>query len=441
MEQIQELRSGDRQRQLGLVSAAALVVANMIGTGVFTTSGFLLADLKSPWVVLAAWGVGGVQAALGALCYGALGRRIPESGGEYVFLSRALHPAAGYLAGWVSLLVGFSAPLAVAALAFGEYVRPWLPGIPPPFSGTLLLLGFSALHASQVRRGVYAQNWVVLMKVTLILAFVVYAGMHLKTGAPHAAGTLLSTAFPVSLVWISFSYSGWNAAVYIAGEIRDPERNLPRALLLGTATVTLLYLGLNAVFVFSAPVDQLSGKADVGRIAAAALGGPRLAQAISALVALALVSSVSSMMVAGPRVYAQMARDGYLPRWMAAASGPPRASIAFQLLVALVFLWSATLSSLLTCVGFTLSLSTAATVLGLIILRVREGPSLRVPGWPLVPGLFLLVTAAMTVFTAARKPRESLIGLACLALGWLAWQLTDRSKRKAARLNYALEDP
>ena len=257
-------------RQLGLTSAVALVVASMIGTGVFTTSGFLLADLKSPWLVLVAWAVGGALATLGALCYGALARRIPESGGEYTFLSQTLHPAAGFLAGWVSLLVGFCAPLAAAAMGFGEYLGPWLGGLSPRQSGTLLILAFGALHAANVRSGARAQDWAVLIKVFLILIFIGYGFSRLTPFEPAETSPVAISTFAVSLVWVSFSYSGWNAAVYVGGEIIEPGRNLPRALLLGTGIVTALYLGLNAVFVFAAPVETLAGKLDVGRVAAEA---------------------------------------------------------------------------------------------------------------------------------------------------------------------------
>lgn len=412
------------QRQLGLASATALVVANMIGTGVFTTSGFLLADLRSPWIVLAAWAVGGVIATLGALNYGALARRIPESGGEYLFLSRTLHPAAGYLAGWVSLLVGFSAPLAAAALAFGEYSKTWLPAWSPRVSGTLLLMAFSLLHAAHVRRGAWVQNAAVLLKVVLIALFVGFAfsRMPVPTGQPTADFPL--SAFGVSLVWISFSYSGWNAAVYIGSEVRDPERNLPRALLLGTGLVTLLYLALNAVFVFAAPVEQLAGKLEIGRIAGEHLGGPVLANAVSALVALTLMSSVSSMVMAGPRVYARMAADGYLPRWLRTEQGPPRSAIYFQGGIALLLLWTTTFDGLLTYIGFTLGLSTAATVIGLVRLRRREGANLRVPGWPWVPALFLLSVLGTTAFSIALRPVESLLGAATVGIGWLAWRMS-----------------
>jgi APA family basic amino acid/polyamine antiporter len=420
-------------RQLGWVSAVALVVASMIGTGVFTTSGFLLADLKSPWLVLAAWFIGGILAALGALSYGALARRIPESGGEYTFLSQTLHPAAGFLAGWVSLLVGFSAPLAAAAIGFGEYTRPWLGGISPRISGTCLILVCALLHATHVRRGALAQNWSVVIKVLFIGVFMGYGFTHLPLVESTPIPPVDVPTFAVSLVWVSFSYSGWNAAVYVGGEVRDPERNLPRALLWGTGIVTALYLGLNAVFVFSAPCEVLAGKLDIGRVAAEAIGGPHWGLAISILVALALLTSVSSLTMAGPRVYARMAAEGHLPRWLTTAAGPPRAAICFQTLLALVLLWSAAYEQLLTFIGFTLGLSAAATVVGLMVLRRREGRGLPVPGWPWVPGLFVLSTLAITGFTIFRKPWESLAGLATLAVGWLVWWWTCARRSRRAR--------
>lgn len=379
----------------------------MIGTGVFTTSGFLVADLKSPWLVLAAWAVGGFIAALGALCYGALARRIPESGGEYLFLSRTLHPAAGCVAGWISLVVGFSAPLAAAAFAFGEYARPWLPDGRPQWAGTLLVLVFTALHAAHVQRGAWVQNAAVMLKVLLIGFFVAFGLSRLHP--QETLGPLDSPVsdFAIALVWVSFSYSGWNAAVYLGGEVRDPDRNLPLSLLLGTGLVTLLYLALNAVFLFATAPAALAGQLEVGRIAAQALGGPGLAQAVAALVALVLVSSVSSLIMAGPRVSARMAQDGFLPRWLGPTAGPPRAAILLQTTLALSMLWTATYEKLLTLIGFTLSLSTAATVVGLMRLRWREGPQLRIPGWPVVPLLFLAFILFMTGFTAWRALRHA----------------------------------
>jgi len=411
------------QRQLGMVSAIALVVASMIGSGVFTTSGFLLADLGSPARVLAAWLVGGVLAVLGALSYGGLARRFPESGGEYVFLGRTLHPAAGSLAGWVSLLVGFSAPLAAVALAFGEYTKSWFTS--PALTGTGLILAFAGVHALHVQRGAWVQNFTVLLKLSLIAILLCRAAAHLKANTPPVSGAFSLSGFAVSVVWVSFSYSGWNAAVYIAGEVREPERKLPHALLLGTALVTLIYLALNTVFVYAAPAGKLAGKLEVGRIAAEALGGAGLANFVTVLIALALATSASSMIMAGPRVYARMAEDGCLPRcFRFPDQGPPQRAILLQTALALGMLWTASFKALLTYIGFTLSLCTAGAVLGLIRLRLREGGSLRVPGWPVVPLLFVIGVIAITSFTVAREPVASGLGLGTLRLGWLAWYLT-----------------
>ena len=395
----------------------------MIGTGVFTTSGFLLADLHTPARVLLVWAGGGVFACLGALSYGALARRIPESGGEYLFLSRTLHPAAGYVAGWISFLVGFSAPLAFAAYAFGEYSKVWWPGCSPRLSGTFLLLLLSLVHGANVRHGAWIQNLTVVLKLALLSGFVALALARLRVPTAAPATQLNVSTWAVALMWVSFSYSGWNAAVYVAGEVREPERNLPRALFIGTLLVTMLYLLVNAVFVYSAPVQELAGKPEVGRVAAGALGGAAWANALTSLVALVLISSVSAQVMAGPRVYAKMAADGYLPRWLIMRDRPPRGAIAFQAVVATAMLWSASFEWFLTYIGFTLGLSTAVTVLGLIRLRIREGPGLIIIGWPWVPLTFLFGVAVTTVLSVIAKPVATATGLGTVALGWVAWKL------------------
>jgi APA family basic amino acid/polyamine antiporter len=399
----------------------------MIGSGVFSTSGFLLTDLGSPWLVLAAWAVGGIQAMLGALCYGSLARRIPESGGEYAFLSRTLHPAAGYIAGWLSLLVGFSAPLAAMAYAFGRYAQPWLAGVPPALTGTLLILIFAAVHGTEVRRGALVQNWAVFVKILLIIGFVTLAICKIKPPLNEPSAPFPIAAFGVSLIWISFSYSGWNAAVYITGEVHDPKRNLPKSLILGTGLVTFLYLALNAVFVFAAPVKDLAGQVEIGRIAARAIGGPVLEGAVAGLIAIVLMSSVSSLVMSGPRVYSKMAADGYLPAWLNPKDGPPRKSIALQTVIALLLLWTASFEALLTYIGFTLSISTAATVSALLLLRQREGRSLAVPGYPVVPWLFLAGVVTMTAFTVVQRPTQSLFGFATILAGLMAWFFSGRA--------------
>lgn len=425
------MKRGQREegvpRRFGLVTSSALVVANMIGTGVFTTSGFLLADLGSAWLVLLAWCVGGLIALCGALSYGALCRRIPESGGEYVFLSRTLHPAVGIVAGWISLLVGFSVPLAAAAFGFGEYTKDWFGGWSPQWLGTCLLLFLAAVHAVHVSVGTSTQNLAVLINILCIVLFVVLAFQRLPTLPPWHGQTIDSGAeagaFAVALVWISFSYAGWNAAIYVGGEVRNPERTLPLSLMTGTLLVTILYVALNAAFVFSAPLAALAGRADIGRAAAFALGGPLWGDLITGLIVMGLGTSASAMMMAGPRVYARMAEDGMFPRLLAGGGHSPWRPVAFQCGLALLLLWSATLKGLLSYVGFTLSLSTAATVVGLMALKRKEGKQLPVIGWPFIPVLFLLAVSWMIVFSVSRQPIESLMGLATIFVCWLAWWL------------------
>lgn len=409
------------ERRLGLFSATALVVASMVGTGVFTTSGLLLADLGGPGPVLLTWLLGGVLASCGALSYAALARRLPESGGEYLFLSRTLHPAAGNIAGWISLLVGFSAPLAAAAYGFGEYLKHWVPEIGSRWLATGLLCGIALVHGIDAQRGAWLQNLAVVLKLALILAFIGFAlprlpGSGQVEGASDGDGSLA-----LALVWVSFSYSGWNAAVYVAGEVRDPRRNLPLALLLGTGLVTVLYLAMNATLLAAAPAAELAGRIEIARAAAQALGGPDWADRVSVLVAFALATTVSAMMMAGPRVYAQMARDGYLPAGLAGGGKAPSVAVALQWGLSLLLLWTAAFDSLLTYIGFTLSLSSAATVIGLIRLKRREGEAFAVPGWPWVPGVYLLGVGWLALATILRQPVESLWGLASFGIGWVSW--------------------
>jgi APA family basic amino acid/polyamine antiporter len=398
----------------------------MVGTGVFTTSGFLLADLESRGRVLMAWAAGGLMAALGALSYGALARRLPESGGEYLFLSRTVHPAAGYVAGWISFLAGFSAPLAASAIAFGEYAKGWWPGTSPRALASVLLVVAMAVHSTTVRGGMTLHNAAVVLKIVVIALFIYLAGSRLPSTAPlleAAPGEFPLGAFAIALIWISFSYSGWNAAVYVGGEVVQPERTLPRALLLGTALVTGLYLLLNAIFLAAVPIEELKGQLDVAVIAARGIGGAQLGAAVSLLISLVLVAHVSAMTMAGPRVSAQMARDGYLPQWLAPWDGPPRLALLLQTAAALLMLWLAAYDRLLTYIGFTLGLCTAAVVVGLVRVRLAEGASFRVPGWPWVPMAFLAMTLWTTVFSIARRPVESLLGLGVIVLGILAWRV------------------
>jgi APA family basic amino acid/polyamine antiporter len=418
------LRSG-----LGLGSAAALVVASMVGAGVFTTAGFLLADLGSPAWVMAAWVAGAAIAACGALCYGALARALPGSGGEYHYLSRGFHPAAGALAGWISLLAGFAAPAAAAALGLQAYAAPLFgAGVRAEWIGSAAIVAACALHGLRVAPGVWVQNLAVAAKLAALLA-VVLLGAFAAPAAPAEAPAPSAPALPAptlgaflaGLVWISFSYSGWNAAVYLGAEVRDPARNLPRALLLGLAAVAALYFALHAVILGAAPPQQLAGRADV--VAAAAERMHALAPAlVRAAAALALLTSLSALIQSGPRVVARMAEDGALPRVLAprAPGAAPLAATALQGGLALALVWAAGLRDLLAAIGFLLGLCAAAAVAVLLRLRAARGAAaVPVPGWPWTPALFLAATLASSAFLVAREPRHAAWALLAAAAGWL----------------------
>lgn len=395
----------------------------MVGVGVFTTSGYLLADLGHPDVVLLAWIVGGIIALCGALSYGALARRMPESGGEYYFLSRTFHPLLGFLAGWISLLAGFTAPIAAAALALDAYFR-YAFGITTPTEliaiGTIVVA--TLMHGVRLNCGIFIQNLTVGVKVLLIVAFVFYSTAQLPVPiSPDLASFSDSFdlgAFAAALVWISFAYSGWNATVYIASEVRQPERNLPLSLLLGACIVIVMYLGLNFVFVKAAPMHELANRAEIGAIAAQAIGGDELRRAVSGLVTLALFTSVSAMLMAGPRVYARMADDGLFPQLFTSTREVPTAAVALQALLAITVVWVSPLRELLGYIGFTLGLSTLLTIVALVLLRWREGPDrVSIPLYPWVPIIFALATLFASGFLLMREPVKAAMGLFTVASG------------------------
>lgn len=424
------MTASDDRRRLGVPSLGAIVVANMIGAGVFTTSGFALADLGTPGRVLAAWVVGGLLALLGSLCYGALAGRLAESGGEYLFLARTLHPLAGFLAGWVSLWAGFTGAIALAAEATQSYLAPWLPpGLPPDVVGSVAIVGAGLLHGLGTTTGARIQTLIVAVKVAALVTLVILGAARLDPPPVAPAPPVGAGTFAVTLMWISLSYSGWNAAVYVAGEARDPARSLPRALVGGTLLVTLLYLALNAVFVHAAPVDELAGRQDIAAAAAAALGGPALEGFVRAVLVLALITSISSMVMIGPRVYARMADDGLFPRAFAFTGAVPVASIALQVVLAVAVLWASGLRDQLTNLGWILSLSTALAVVGLLRLRAREGPArVPVPGHPWVPLLFVVAVLVLAGLALRAAGDVLLPAVAVLGSGLVVYALWGRGR-------------
>ena len=400
-------------------SSVALVVANMIGAGVFTSSGYALDALGARHYVMYAWAAGGLLALCGAVSYAGLAAHMPESGGEYHYLAKTLHPMAGFLAGWVSLLAGFTAPIALAAVSLQEYLGPALGmDMDRHWLATVSILVAFCMHAFR-RPGVVLQNLAVLLKLVLLSAFLAIALVEMPRSAP-ATEVVVDTpfdlgAFAISLVYISLAYSGWNATVYVAGEVKDARRNATRSLWLGCVVVFVIYLGLNYVFLYGAPVEQVRGEPAIGAIAASALGGETFARLVRFAVAAALFTSVSSMVMIGPRVYAKMAEDGLFPRVFAAKDGVPLAAIGLQALGAIVIAWFTDVRSLLEYIGFTLGISSAAAVFGLILLRRRLGAAaVPVFGYPFVPLIYVTVTVGAAAFLALSTAGGGLWG--CLTV-------------------------
>jgi APA family basic amino acid/polyamine antiporter len=414
---------------LGSPTLIALVIANMIGAGVFTTSGFSLGDLGSPRLVLLAWLIGGGVAVCGAVSYGALIRLRPESGGEYLFLARGIHPLAGFIGGWISLLAGFTGAIAYAAITFVAYATPALVGTTAGRTvASLLIAGAALLHGVRLGAGTRAQNFGVAIKLAAIVAFVGYAlifggaaswpGWSSLVAADEAPFSIAT--FALTLMWISFSYSGFNAAVYLAGEVPQGRKLVPRALLLGTLITVIVYLALNTVFVLAPAVEAVAFQQDVAAIAAAAIGGETLALAVRGLIALALVTSVTAMIMIGPRVYAKMADDGLFPAALRFTGEIPRTAIWLQAALAIVVVWLSGLRELLSYLGFTLGLGTAATVATVFVFR-REAPDVHLPGYPYAPVIYIAATALFAALGATQSPVELGAAAATVATGCLCY--------------------
>ncbi len=422
-----------RAHPLGPWTLAALVVANMIGAGVFTTSGFALGDLGSPLRVLAAWFIGGLLALCGAMSYGALARLVPASGGEYLYLSRNLHPRAGFIAGWVSLLAGFVGAIAYAAITFSIYVAPVSSdSMASQWIATAVIAVAAMLHAFRLRQGAWVQNLAVALKLILIGAFCAYAigavgvddwqGLNELGERTELVPPFSIAAFALTLMWISFSYSGFNAAVYIAGEVPVAKKIVPRGLLLGTFVTMLVYLALNAVFVLAAPYGAIAFQEDVAAAAAQAIGGDWLAVAVRAVIAIALFTSVSAMTMVGPRVYAKMADDGLMPRALRLKGETPMLSVLMQSALAIVVVWIAGLRELLSYLGFTLALCTAATVATLFVVARRQpGIGTTLPGYPWAPLVYVSFTLLFAALAATQSPWEMAAALATLVSGLLLY--------------------
>lgn len=435
-------------RKLGLFSVTNIVIANMIGAGIFTTSGLLMADLKDPILMLWLWVFGGVLAFAGAMCYGEIGASIPKAGGEYAFLSHLYSPRLGFLSGWVSFIVGFSAPIAASSIGFSEYLYRALPHI---FDNSLLgieamkklysiliIIIFTAIHLRGIEFGAKVQNYLTLLKIALVVGLILF-GFSMGSGDisnfKYTASISQSPAgwktIGLSLMWIMFAFSGWNASVYIGSEIKKPERNIPLSLLIGTGVVALLYLLLNILFIYAIPPKDMENVISIGGLAIGNLFGADLEAFFSLLVAFALFSSISAFIILGPRVYFAMSADGHFFKFAAKVDKKyqvPVYSIIFQAIISVIIILSGTFDQILTYMGFSLGIFPIITIFGIFKLRKKGMSKLKLPGYPVTPALYILAGIVMLILSFLERPLESSIAILTILIGFPAYYLFGKEK-------------
>ncbi len=433
------------KRHMRLRSATALVIANMIGAGIFTTTGFQAADLRHPQFIFVLWVVGGILALLGALCYAELGAMMPRAGGEYVYLRETYGPALGFMSAFVSLVAGFSAPIAAATKSFVFYLAYFFPFLSEDATvgGVVSVINLVAvglvwfliaIHLRAVRSGTGFNDFMTVFKVGGIVLIILAAAAigrgdvsNLTTVSPsfqEMSPTDTFAAFGTSLIFVMFTFSGWNAAAYVASEMKNPQRDLPRALLLGTATVLLLYLGLNAVYFYGASVDELAGQVEVGLVASRALFGPTGVSLVTIVLCASILASASAMTLVGPRVYYALGKDftAFSSFARTRSTGAPAVALIVQGIVTSVIIISGRVDQIQQYAGFTLTLFASLAVSCVIVLRIRR-PELERPfrawGYPLTPILFLGVSGWMMFWAFRGRPLESTLSFVTVLVGGL----------------------
>jgi len=436
------------RRKLGLLALLSMVVANMIGAGIFTSSGLIMAQLRNPYLLIILWIFGGFIALCGALVYSELGAAMPEAGGEYVFLSRLYHPLPGFLSGWISFVVGFSAPIAASAIGFSEYLVQGIPSEWPvsqvlsqPFFlkaiAVAVILLFTLVHIRGIESSARWQNFLTILKVILIAGLILGGFIWGKGSWEHFSMELSTEVGPgwrsigLSLVWIMFAYSGWNAATYLGSEAFRPQKNIPRSLIFGTLIVVLLYLSLNTLFIYAIPPDNFQGEVTVGATAVIHLFGSSAKYILSILIAFALFSSISAFIVLGPRVYYAMAKEGYFFRFAARVSPKyhvPVRSVILQSSVSVVMVLTGTFDQILTFMGFALGIFPMIAVLGVFRLRRLKQSDYRHPGYPFVPVFYTLAALCILVLTAIERPFESFVAITVILIGIPAFFLFRRKR-------------
>jgi basic amino acid/polyamine antiporter, APA family len=425
-------------------TAGCVLVSNVIGGGIFTTTGFMARDLGDPWLILLLWGLGAVFALAGALSYSELAAAFPRVGGEYVYISEAYGALLGYLSGWASFTVGFGAAVAAAAVSFAVYllqVVPWSRSdLAVEVIALVLIWSLTAVHLAGVGAGGLLQRLLTITKTGSVLLLVFGALLFGHGSWTHFAGTASATssagAVAVAFIFVLYAYSGWNAIGYIAGEIVDPARTIPIALLWGTLFVGMVYVLLNVVYVYALPLDILAQPPllPVAEKSSAALFGPSAARLVTGLLCVSIAAAVSAMIWAGPRVYYAMAKDGRFPGFLAKAEqGAPRSAILLQGGWATFLIFSGTFEQLIVYAGVVLGTFSALAVGAVMVLRLRR-PNLprpyRVPFYPVTPALYVMAALTIVLHAAVERPTEAAYATLTILAGMPFYFLTrDRPDR------------
>ncbi len=429
-------------------TAAAVIIANMVGTGVFTSLGFQLADIQSVFALMMLWIIGGIASLCGAASYAELGAALPRSGGEYNFLGRIYHPVAGFISGWVSTVIGFAAPIAAVSLAFGKYSIAALPGQYPDWTGKALACALVILvtwvHGKNRKASGQFQFGFTAVKVILILVFCLAGFILTQNPQPISPlpksgdwDIMTSAAFGVSLIYVSYAYTGWNAAVYISGELKNPQRDLPRVLTFGTGLVMVLYVLLNYVFLYTAPMAAMTNQVEIGYIAAKGIFGETGARIAGGMLSLLLISTVSAMTLAGPRALQAIGEDFKALKFLGSVNknGIPRNAIYFQSAIALIYILTSSFKTIVVFAGAMLALNSFLAILGVFVLRWRE-PELPRPyktwGYPIVPLVYLSITAAMLTFVIINEPHKAIFGACVIVAGIIFYWISERLSRQSA---------
>ena len=442
------MKNSKTVQKIGLLTAISYVIANMVGTGVFTSLGFQLAGgVTDVAAIMILWLMGGIIAFTGAQVYGELGSVMPRSGGEYHFLSELYHPALGFMSGFFSMFVGFAAPIALASMALGTYFSNVYSGINPQYIAAGVIVLVTIVHSTSIKSGGAFQNVFTIIKILLIIAFIV-AGFVFTPEPQNISiipssvtwSQVLSSGFAVSLIFVYYSYSGWNASAYFVSELKNPAKNLPRSLIIGTLIVTILYLLVNFIFLYVSPVSSLTEQLDIGAIVAGDIFGAKGGMIMSGLISLLLISTISSMVFAGPRVIQVIGEDypalSFIKRKR--KNGVPLVAILIQSSISLILLFTSTFEQLLSYLGFVMNIFAVLTVIGIFIHRKRF-PNMARPfktkGYPIVPIIFILFVIWNMIFMFKEKTLETLIGLATLLIGLAFYYIAKAFEKKGGVRN------